>query len=107
MSEVYLEIHIGNKDEHDRDKAVYDATVALLEKNASIYGLPSSAELLSEEQQSILQELDVLCLLDSSFDSNGLIMSTPLEFSGDAIRTTEASVRRQTGLQTRPVSWIS
>ncbi|KAK7683213.1 hypothetical protein QCA50_013886 [Cerrena zonata] len=58
MSEVYLEIHIGNKDEHDRDKAVYDATVALLEKNASIYGLPSSAELLSEEQQSILQELD-------------------------------------------------
>lgn len=63
MSKVYLEIYIGDKDEHDRDKAAYESTAALLEKNASIYGLPLSVELLSEEQQDILQELDVLSYL--------------------------------------------
>ena len=63
MSKLYLDIFIGNKDEHDRDQAAYDATVALLQKNATIYGLPLSVELLSEEQQDILQELDVLSYL--------------------------------------------
>lgn len=63
MSKPYLDIFIGNKDEHDRDQAAYDATVALLQKNATIYGLPLSVELLSEEQQDILQELDVLSYL--------------------------------------------
>ena len=63
MSKLYLDIFIGNKDEHDRDQVAYDATVALLQKNATIYGLPLSVELLSEEQQDILQELDVLSYL--------------------------------------------
>ena len=63
MSKPYLDIFIGNKDVHDRDQAAYDATVDLLQKNATIYGLPLSVELLSEEQQDILQELDVLSYL--------------------------------------------
>lgn len=56
---AYLDIFIGNQDEHDRAQAAYDATVALLAKNAAIYGLAPSPAALSEEQQGILRDLDV------------------------------------------------
>ncbi|KAI0357029.1 hypothetical protein OH77DRAFT_191754 [Trametes cingulata] len=56
---AYLDIYMGDKDEHDRAQAAYDATAALLAKNAAIYGLPSVPSELSEEQQGILRELDV------------------------------------------------
>ena len=57
---AYLDICIGHSDQHALAQASYDATVSLLTKNAAIYGLPSSPSALSEEQQEILKELDVL-----------------------------------------------
>ena len=57
---VYLDIHVGNRDAHATEQSEYDATCALLKKNASIYGLPDTPEELSEEQQQILAEIDVL-----------------------------------------------
>ena len=60
---AYLDICIGHSDQHAIAQASYDATVSLLTKNAAIYGLPSSPSALSEEQQEILKELDVLFLL--------------------------------------------
>ncbi|KAI0672249.1 cyclophilin-like domain-containing protein [Trametes maxima] len=56
---AYIDIYIGDEQEHRRAGAAYDATVALLLKNAAIYGLPSAPSDLSEEQQQILKELDV------------------------------------------------
>ena len=56
---VYLDICMGNREEHARAQAAYDATAALLAKNASIYGLPATPPELTEEQQDILKELDV------------------------------------------------
>ena len=38
--EVFLDVFIGNSEEHAQATAAYDATVALLVKNAAIYGLP-------------------------------------------------------------------
>ena len=58
-SQIYLDIFIGNKEAFAQEEAAYDATSALLSKNASIYGLPSVPQELSEEQQDILKELDV------------------------------------------------
>lgn len=60
---VYMDICVGHRDLHTKEQAEYDATVALLAKNATIYGLPLRPEELSEEQQQILSELDVLDLL--------------------------------------------
>ena len=60
---AYLDICIGHTDQYALAQASYDATVSLLTKNAAIYGLPSSPSALSEEQQEILKELDVLFLL--------------------------------------------
>lgn len=60
---VYLDIHIGDKDDHARKEAAYNATNAILAKNASIYGLPSRPQDLSDEQREILQELDVSIVL--------------------------------------------
>ncbi|CAL1709140.1 unnamed protein product [Somion occarium] len=57
-TKAYLDIYIGDQEKHNREQTAYDATHILLTKNASIYGLPSSPELLSEEQQDILKELD-------------------------------------------------
>lgn len=56
---VYLDIYIGDKERHSRERAEYDSTSALLSKNAVIYGLPDSPPDLNEEQQDILRELDV------------------------------------------------
>ena len=57
--QVYLDIFIGDRDAHAQTEASYNATVALLAKNASIYGLPTSPSALSEEQRDILRDLDV------------------------------------------------
>lgn len=72
-AKAWLDVYIGDRDKHDNAKAVYDATDALLQKNWSIYGLPTSLTELSEEQQQILKELDVhrLALLPLSFDPLG------------------------------------
>ena len=59
-SRVYLDIYMGDRAAHACAQAAYDATAALLAKNAAIYGLPARPEDLSEEQQDILKELDVL-----------------------------------------------
>ncbi len=58
-TQVYLEIFIGNTDEHAQADVAYNATAALLAKHAAIYGLPNSPADLSGEQQEILKELDV------------------------------------------------
>lgn len=59
---AFLDIFTGNREAHAVAQAEYDATVAQLEKNRLIYGLPSFPAELSEEQQQILAELDVLAL---------------------------------------------
>ena len=56
---VFLDVFIGDSEEHAQATAAYDATVALLVKNAAIYGLPQVPSELSEEQQGILKELFV------------------------------------------------
>lgn len=56
---VYLDIFIGNQEDHANAQAEHDATYNLLAKNASIYGLPESLGDLSEEQKDILKDLDV------------------------------------------------
>lgn len=60
---VFLDIHIGDSEEHALETAAYNATATLLARNAAIYGLPSLPAELSEEQQDILKELDVHSLL--------------------------------------------
>lgn len=59
MTSVYLDFHVGDEEEHSRQQARYDATEALLTKNALIYGLPMTPSELSEEQRDIIKELDV------------------------------------------------
>ncbi|KAI0827337.1 hypothetical protein BC628DRAFT_1418451 [Trametes gibbosa] len=63
---AYLDIYIGDKDEHARAQTAHDATAALLAKNAAIYGLPTSPAALEEEEEEeeqILQELDFFVVL--------------------------------------------
>lgn len=57
VSTTYLDIFIGDKDEHALYQTEYDTTCELLSKNASIYGLPSSPADLDEEQKDILKDL--------------------------------------------------
>jgi hypothetical protein len=57
---AYLDIYIGNREEHDKDEERYKKTKQVLEKNAVIYGLPDDPERLSMEQQETLREVDVL-----------------------------------------------
>jgi hypothetical protein len=59
MPDVYLDIFIGNREEHSNAQAAYEATYLLLSKNAKVYGLPTLPADLSEEQQEILADLDV------------------------------------------------
>lgn len=56
---AYLDIYIGNTEQHARGEQAYARTQTILSKNAMIYGLPLNPEDLSEEQQQILRELDV------------------------------------------------
>ncbi|KAG8963168.1 hypothetical protein FRC03_003315 [Tulasnella sp. 419] len=53
----YLDIYVGDQAAYDTALAEYEATKALLQQNAKIYGFPTVPEELSEEQQGILQEL--------------------------------------------------
>lgn len=57
---VYLDIFLGDRDEHQRLEELYTRTRNILAKNAVIYALPPAPEELSEEQQEILQDLDVI-----------------------------------------------
>lgn len=59
MARAFIDVCMGDREEHSRSQAAYDATTILLAKHASIYGLPASPAELSEEQQDILRELDV------------------------------------------------
>lgn len=59
MSKAFFDIYIGDRTAHDEAQMEYNATKALLDKNHAIYGLPSTVEELSEEQQQILSELNV------------------------------------------------
>ena len=59
-SRVFLDVYMGDEEEHMRAQSAYDATAAILVKNAAIYALPSLPADLSPEQQDMLQELDVL-----------------------------------------------
>lgn len=54
---VYLDIFLGDRDEHQRSEQLYTKTRNILAKNAAF---PPAPEELSEEQQIILQELDVI-----------------------------------------------
>ncbi|KAK7436045.1 hypothetical protein VKT23_018537 [Stygiomarasmius scandens] len=71
MSTVYLDIYSGNKVEYEQLNDRYTHTSSLLAKNASVYGLPSSPELLTDEQQEILQDLN------KSPDSPPLLFESP------------------------------
>ncbi|KAI0694196.1 cyclophilin-like domain-containing protein [Cytidiella melzeri] len=55
---AFLDVFIGDRAVYDQKQAEYKATAALLAKNHAVYGLPSSLEQLSEEQQQILAELN-------------------------------------------------
>lgn len=59
ISKAWLDIYIGDRDAYNKEKVAYDATDSVLRKNYAIYGLPSTLEELSEEQQDMLKELDV------------------------------------------------
>lgn len=59
MSQPYLDVFIGDMTKHEDETAAYNKTRALLDKNASIYGLPDTPQLLTDEQKEILQDLSV------------------------------------------------
>lgn len=56
---AFIDVFMGHRDSYALQQAEYDSTLALLDKNHKIYGLPPSPGDLSEEQQQILAELDV------------------------------------------------
>ena len=57
---AYLDVCIGNREEHDKEEERYKKTKLVLKKNAVIYGFPDDPEQLSVEQQETLKEVDVL-----------------------------------------------
>jgi len=57
---AYLDICIGNREEHDKEEERYEKTRQVLKKNAVIYGFPDDPEQLSVEQRETLKEVDVL-----------------------------------------------
>ena len=57
---VYLDIYIGNREEHDKEEERYKKTKRVLDKNVVIYGFPDDPEQLSVEQREILKDVDVL-----------------------------------------------
>jgi len=57
---AYLDIYIGNREEHDKEEERYKKTKRVLDKNAVIYGFPDDPEQLSVEQREILKDVDVL-----------------------------------------------
>lgn len=59
ITDVYLDVFIGDRDQNAEAQTAYNNTCLLLSKNAKIYGLPELPADLSEEQQDTLKELDV------------------------------------------------
>lgn len=57
-STVYLDVFIGDEEQHKIDEAAFTATCDFLANNAAIYGLPSDPRHLSSEQQEMLREID-------------------------------------------------
>jgi len=57
---AYLDIYIGNREEHEREEERHKKTKEMVKKNAVIYGFPDDPEQLSMEQQETLREVDVL-----------------------------------------------
>ena len=57
---VHLDIFMGDEEQHKLAEAAYLSTCDLLANNAAIYGLPSDPQHLSQEQQVILREIDVI-----------------------------------------------
>jgi len=62
-STVYLDVFMGDAEQHKIDEAAFIATRNLLANNAAIYGLPSDPQHLSSEQQEMLREIDVFAFL--------------------------------------------
>lgn len=62
-STVYLDIFMGDEEQHKLDEAAFIATRNFLANNAAIYGLPSDPHHLSSEQQEMLREIDVFAFL--------------------------------------------
>jgi hypothetical protein len=62
-STVYLDIFMGDEEQHRVDEAAFTATCDFLANNAVIYGLPSDPRHLSSEQQDMLREIDVFAFL--------------------------------------------
>ncbi|KAJ8073375.1 hypothetical protein PM082_011649 [Marasmius tenuissimus] len=57
-STAFLDVYTGDKEEHSRLTEQFNHTSSLLEKHAAVFGLPSSPELLTSEQQEILIDLN-------------------------------------------------
>lgn len=57
-STVYLDVFMGDEEQHRIDEAAFTATCDFLANNAAIYGLPSDPRHLSSEQQEMLREID-------------------------------------------------
>lgn len=55
----FLDVCIGDEGSHNEQLEAYNVACELVKKNAKIYGLPESPELLSDEQREILQEIHV------------------------------------------------
>jgi len=66
---VHLDIFMGDKEQHKLDEAAYFSTCDLLANNAAIYGLPPDPQHLSQEQQEILSEIDVIASADAFPDA--------------------------------------
>lgn len=62
-STVYLDVFMGDEEQHKIDEAAFTATCDFLANNAAIYGLPSDPRHLSSEQQDMLREIDVFAFL--------------------------------------------
>ncbi|KAJ7579037.1 cyclophilin-like domain-containing protein [Mycena floridula] len=57
VSAAYLDVYVGEQKFFDSDSLSYEATRSLLAKNSKTYCLPAAPELLTADQQQILQDL--------------------------------------------------
>ncbi|ESK87069.1 hypothetical protein Moror_11950 [Moniliophthora roreri MCA 2997] len=55
---AYLDIYAGDKAEYESRAESYAHTCSLLSKHAEVFGLPTSPDLLSSEQQDILRDVN-------------------------------------------------
>jgi hypothetical protein len=59
MSSAYIDIYIGDRVTHAAAQEKYDATCALINQHAAVYGFPPSPPELNAEQREILSDLSV------------------------------------------------